>query len=149
MSRPFTLLTRVRYADCDAQGVMFNARYGDYVDLALTELYRVLFGGYQQLLARDMDFQVVRLLTEWQSPARFDDLIAISIQCNRVGNTSISFQLDFRQQPGGEPIATVEITNVMISASSHSKMPVSEAIRRALQDCAKGTLVDLSGNGRG
>ena len=34
MTSPFRYYTRVRYQDCDAQHVVFNARYGDYVDLA-------------------------------------------------------------------------------------------------------------------
>jgi len=37
---PFRLLLRVRYGECDAQQVVFNARYGDYVDVAATEFYR-------------------------------------------------------------------------------------------------------------
>ena len=34
---PFELLLRVRYSECDAQEVVFNARYADYADLAATE----------------------------------------------------------------------------------------------------------------
>ena len=41
---PFRLLLRVRYGECDAQQVVFNARYGDYVDVAATEFYRAVFG---------------------------------------------------------------------------------------------------------
>ena len=44
MSTPFTLLLRVRYGECDAQQVVFNARYGFYIDVAATEFYRALFG---------------------------------------------------------------------------------------------------------
>ena len=32
----FTLLLRVRYGECDAQEVVFNARYADYIDIAMT-----------------------------------------------------------------------------------------------------------------
>ena len=31
------VLIRVRYGECDAQGVLFNARYMDLVDVAFTE----------------------------------------------------------------------------------------------------------------
>src|SRR5262245_38413749 len=34
---PFRFLLRVRYGEVDAQKVVFNARWGDYVDLAVTE----------------------------------------------------------------------------------------------------------------
>ena len=42
MSLPFRFYFRVRYAECDAQKVVFNARYGDYVDLGFTEFLRAL-----------------------------------------------------------------------------------------------------------
>ena len=43
MSEPFRFRFRVRYNECDAQLVVFNARYADYVDLAMTEFMRALF----------------------------------------------------------------------------------------------------------
>jgi acyl-CoA thioester hydrolase len=36
-AKPFRYYVRVRYQDCDSQHVVFNARYGDYLDLAITE----------------------------------------------------------------------------------------------------------------
>lgn len=36
----FRYYLRVRYDECDAQKVVFNARYGAYVDLAVGEFYR-------------------------------------------------------------------------------------------------------------
>ena len=50
MPLPFRFRFRVRYGECDAQGVVFNARYGDYVDIAVNEYIRTLFGDYQRLL---------------------------------------------------------------------------------------------------
>lgn len=50
MTSPFEFRLRVRYGECDAQGVVFNARYGDYVDIAVNEYIRTLFGNYQNLL---------------------------------------------------------------------------------------------------
>ena len=40
MSQRFRYYVRVRYQDCDAQHVVFNARYGDYIDLACFEFLR-------------------------------------------------------------------------------------------------------------
>ena len=33
-SHPFRYYMRVRFQECDAQHVVFNARYGDYIDIA-------------------------------------------------------------------------------------------------------------------
>ena len=52
MSQPFTYLFRVRYAECDPQGVVFNGRYVEYTDVAFTEFVRTALGGYQELYRR-------------------------------------------------------------------------------------------------
>ncbi|MEQ9510770.1 MAG: hotdog domain-containing protein, partial [Alloalcanivorax xenomutans] len=77
MSEPFRYRLRVRYSECDAQHVVFNARYGDYVDLAMTEFMRALGRDYGALLARGLDNQVVKLTLEWKASARFDDVLEI------------------------------------------------------------------------
>src|SRR5687768_9142235 len=40
---PFRFLFRVRYGECDQQNIVFNARWGDYIDIACTEYLRALF----------------------------------------------------------------------------------------------------------
>ena len=44
MAEPFRYLLRVRYGECDAQMIVYNARWGDYVDIATTEFTRAVFG---------------------------------------------------------------------------------------------------------
>ncbi|HAB05505.1 MAG TPA: acyl-CoA thioesterase, partial [Alcanivorax sp.] len=66
MSERFRFRFRVRYNECDAQLVVFNARYADYVDLAMTEFMRSLGRDYKALLARGLDNQVVKMTLEWQ-----------------------------------------------------------------------------------
>ena len=45
LSEHFNFLLRVRYGECDAQQVVFNARYADYIDIAMTEYFREVVGG--------------------------------------------------------------------------------------------------------
>jgi len=72
---PFRFRFRVRYGECDAQGVVFNARYADFVDISVNEYIRTLFGDYQHLLDQDLDIQVVSLTVNWKAPAKFDDVL--------------------------------------------------------------------------
>ena len=44
MSDPFRHRLRVRYNECDPQGVVFNANYLTYFDLTMGELWRELGG---------------------------------------------------------------------------------------------------------
>ena len=74
MKPAFTFLLRVRYSECDAQKVVFNARYAEYVDIAATEFMRAIWGGYDHLLERGIDFQVVNLNINWLASAHFDEV---------------------------------------------------------------------------
>lgn len=149
MSAPFRLLLRVRYGECDAQQVVFNARYGDYADVALTEYFRALFGSYQALLAQGLDNQVVRMATDWTSPARFDEVLALEVETLRVGTTSYAMRVAIREHFSGRPVATTEIVYVLVSAREHAKTPVPDGLRARLLAGAPGVCVDMAGLGAG
>lgn len=147
MNLPFRLLLRVRYGECDAQQVVFNARYGDYVDVALTEYFRVLSGSYQSLIECGLDNQVVRMATDWRSPARFDEVLALAVETLRVGTTSYAMRVVISEYLSGRPVADTEIVYVMVSAARHEKMPVPDWLRERLLAGAPGVLVDMAGVG--
>ncbi|MCG8669292.1 MAG: acyl-CoA thioesterase [Pseudomonadales bacterium] len=142
---PFRFLLRVRYCECDAQLVVFNARYGDYVDTASTEYFRALFGDYQVLLDQGLDCQVVKLSTEWKSPARFDDVVQISVETSHIGNTSFSYQLTFRHYGSEQLIAVSNITYVMVDAKEFTKASIPDAVKNKLAEGAPGQMVNQAG----
>ena len=49
-SGPFVHRFRVRYHECDAQGIVFNANWFTYFDVTLTEWFRAAFGSYDALM---------------------------------------------------------------------------------------------------
>jgi acyl-CoA thioester hydrolase len=142
---PFRVLLRVRYYECDAQRVVFNARYGDYADTAVTEFFGYTVGGYKGMLDRNLDNQVVRFVTEWKSPARFDDVLSMSVECVRVGNTSFTVAVNFHQYPSGKEVARTEITYVMVTADTHQKMTVPDDFREKLLEGAPGQVINFAG----
>ena len=78
MSRSFRHRIRVRYSECDLQGVVFNANYLTYLDEAITELWRsAVEGGYEGMVERGVDMVVAEASIRYLSPARFDDEIEI------------------------------------------------------------------------
>lgn len=145
MNRPFELLLRVRYGECDAQQVVFNARYGDYVDLAITEYFRLVFGGFKELLKQGLDNQVVRLAIDWKSPARFDDVLALSVETTRIGNTSYTMSVRFTDHFSARRIASAEVTYVLVSAGDHQKLSLPADFRERLAAGAPGRRIDQSG----
>jgi acyl-CoA thioester hydrolase len=126
MPQPFCFRFRVRYNECDAQQVVFNARYGDYVDLAMTEFMRAMGCDYNQLLAQGLDNQVVKLTTEWQSSARFDDVLDVFVSLQHLGNTSFTLEADIRHADEGRAIARAEAVYVMMTTEPFAKTPVPD-----------------------
>lgn len=143
-SPAFLFRFRVRYPECDAQGVVFNARYGDYADLSMTEFLRATLGGYQALVDRHLETQVVRLLIEWKGPARFDDVICAHVVCSHMGTTSFALQATFTHTDG-RAIAQAEIRYVMVDGRTFTKVPVPDDLRSALIAGAPGCVIDQSG----
>ena len=141
----FTLLLRVRYGECDAQQVVFNPRYADYVDVAATEYFRTLFGGYDAFLDRGLDNQVVKLELQWQSSARFDDVLRIQVKTLRVGNTSYSFEITMIHDEENRPVAKAEIVYVLVDATEFHKLQVPNDVRETLLAGAPNVVVNQAG----
>jgi acyl-CoA thioester hydrolase len=141
---PFRYYLRVRYSECDAQKIVFNARYGEYVDLAVTEFIRAIGLNVSGTLV-DVDYQAVKQTAEWRAPARFDQVLEISVQPKHIGNTSFSLRSEFRIA-GNEPaIATVETIYVNVEPKQLTKAPIPENVRAALARGAPGVRVDHAG----
>jgi acyl-CoA thioester hydrolase len=87
---PLTNKLRVRYGECDPQGVVFNAHYLAYFDIAVTELLRSAFGSYQVLVDRGVDMVVAEAGVRYRRPAHFDDELTLEVQVTRLGTTSIT-----------------------------------------------------------
>ena len=146
MANPFEFLFRVRYGECDAQGVVFNARYGDYVDLALTEYMRAAMGGYNALVNMGFETQVVRLLTEWKAPARFDDVLKASVYPSHFGNTSFTVNFDFVNASTQVLVATSQATYVLVDAKNFTKQIIPAQIKSALLEGAVGKQINQAGS---
>ncbi|MBI3207194.1 MAG: acyl-CoA thioesterase [Myxococcales bacterium] len=146
MSDPFRLLLRVRYSECDAQGIVFNARYGEYMDVAACEYSRTLFGGVDGATT-GIDWRLVRQVTEWKAPARFDDVLEISVTTARVGTTSFTLSGVFRRRPDGLVLTEIETVYVVVDPTSGDKRPIAEHHRAPLIRGAPGVTLDLAGVG--
>lgn len=122
---------RVRYQECDPQGIVFNANYVAYVDVALTELWRGAFGSYDQVVAEHgIDLVVGSLTIDFRSSARPDDLIDIGLGLVAIGTTSMTWAIEIRRDE--ELLVEGSIRHVCVGATSLEKTPVPEPVRAVL-----------------
>lgn len=142
---PFRFRHRVRYGECDPQQVVFNARFGDYIDIGITEFQRVLFGGIQGLNALGIDMMVVKQTKEWRAPARFDDVLEQAIRVTRVGTTSFTVETDITRHPDAMAVMRAETIYVMIGFGTHTKVAIQGDIAERLLAGAPGQMIDHTG----
>lgn len=115
---------RVRYAECDLQGVVFNANYLVYVDDVIEQwLTRAVPAG-------DLDYMVKKATIEWSAPARRGDVLDLTASVSRWGRTS--YDVTVRGEVAGAEIFTAVMTCINVAPGTHTPTPVPDKVRAAL-----------------
>ncbi|NVI87320.1 thioesterase family protein [Actinomadura sp. BRA 177] len=137
MGEMFTHRLRVRYSECDQQGVVFNGHYLFFYDVALTEMWRALIGDYGEMVEGGYDLVVAEARIRYREGARFDELLDVSMPVAHLGTTSMIVRPEFRV--GERLIADGEVRHVFIDPASKAKREMPAQIRSVLEPHLDGT----------
>lgn len=121
---------RVRYNECDPLGVVFNANYLVYADLAISELWREHLGGYDQMMEDGLDLAVAEANLRYFKPLRFDDEFVAEVRVEHIGNKSLTTAWTLTR--GDEEVAAGTLAYVCVTSDSAESRPVPDSIREAL-----------------
>ncbi|MFD0690057.1 acyl-CoA thioesterase [Actinomadura fibrosa] len=135
MGEVFTHRIRVRYSECDQQGVVFNGHYLFYYDVALTELWRAAVCSPDAMVAAGYDLVVAEARIRYREGARFDELLDVRLPIARLGVTSMIVRPEFRV--GERLIADGEVRHVFIDPASKGKTEIPPDVRSALGPLAE------------
>ena len=125
------LQLRVRYAECDMQGHVFNSHYLTWFDMAHTEALRATVGGYQRLVERGIDFVVAEASVRYRRPARFDDELVVGVAFQPLGTTSLTS--DFVVRRDDDLLAEGTLRHVCVDATTFAKTPWPDWVRAAIE----------------
>ena len=131
---PFRHRMRVRYSECDQQNIVFNGHYLFYFDIALTELWREAIGPWQHMVERGVDAVVAEANTRFRSPARYDDVLQLRARITRLGNTSLTTEIDVVRD--GEVLVEGRLRHVFVDAQTWRKTKMPEWIAEGLRPFA-------------
>ena len=120
---------RVRYAECDAQGVVFNANYLTYMDVAMTELWRGAGIDYTEMVLRGADQVVAEASLRFHAPARFDHEVDLETLVTRLGNTGMTTRVRMLSVPDGSELVVGEIRHVFVTAGTQEKVRIPDCWR--------------------
>ena len=125
---------RVRYAEVDAQGIVFNSHYLTYFDCAITEYYRKIKYNYiSEVKKSNKDFHVIKTTIEYKKPISFDQIIDLGVKVSKIGNTSLTFNISIYPNRKHILLAEGNIIQVYTDQIKKCSTPLSKSFIKKIR----------------
>lgn len=123
---------RVRWAEVDLQGIVFNAHYLTYFDVGITEYWRAIGLRYPEGFVQQhgADIFVVKSTIEYHASARFDDELDVCGRIARIGRSSMVFVLEIHR--GDEHLISGEVVYVCADPHARRSVAVPQPLRERI-----------------
>jgi acyl-CoA thioester hydrolase len=122
---------RVRWAEVDMQGIVFNGHYLTYFDVAFTEYWRATgLPDVLQQAAAGQEMFARKASVEYQAPARFDEVLDIGVRCVALGRSSMRYLLEIHR--GDAHLVSGELVYVYADAAARKSVALPTAWRERL-----------------
>ena len=129
-----TTTVRVRYADTDKMGVVYNGTYLQYFEIGRTELLRAIGIAYSGLEESGYQLPLLEAHIEFKAPAKYDQLIDVITTYEHHSTAVIKLSYDVQHE--GRTLAVGYTRHTFVDATTWRPVrPPSvfrEAITRAL-----------------
>ena len=126
----FHISLRVRWMECDAQGIVFNGAYMGYLEVAQAEYFRNLGFSIYRVAWRDyFDSVVIKTVLEFKAPARVDEMLDLHVRVGNFGNTSLHLDVEIYHPSSDVLLTTIQAVYVGFRAESGTTLRVPDEIR--------------------
>jgi acyl-CoA thioester hydrolase len=123
---------RVRWAEVDRQGIVFNAHYLAFFDVGVTEYYRALGYPYPEgLAAHGTDLYVKKAEVEYHASAEYDDELEVAVRVSRLGRSSFEFTVEIYR--GAQLLVSGRLVYVNADPATRKSAPLPEFLREAIK----------------
>ncbi len=96
----FQVRYRVIYGDTDAGSVVYNANYLRFFEIGRTEMMRAWAMPYQEIEKQGFILTVTETYLRYKAPARYDDLLGISVCLAELKKVSCRFHYRITRTAG-------------------------------------------------
>lgn len=133
MTRPgfaFSTRFRVRYAEIDGQKVVFNSRYLEYADVAVTEFWE--WTGIEAALGEawtETEFHVRRAEIDYLKPFALGDTIEAFVRISRIGTSSLTQRFELCHATTGALHTVIDMVIVNVHLPSGQPLPIADPVR--------------------
>jgi YbgC/YbaW family acyl-CoA thioester hydrolase len=118
--QPFRTQRRVEFGDTDMAGIVHFANFFRFMESAECEFLRSRgLSVKMEWEGRSIGFPRVAASCDYVSPARFEDVLDVTVTLDRLGTKSVTYAFEFTR--GGVLIARGKVTSccVLIGADHH------------------------------
>jgi YbgC/YbaW family acyl-CoA thioester hydrolase len=125
MSPVFRTTRRVEFADTDMAGIVHFANFFRFMEAAEQEFLRSR--GLSVALeweGRAMGFPRVAAACDYLTPARFEDVLDVTVAIDRVGQKSVTYVFEFSRQ--GQAIASGRVSTVCCLVGEQNRLEAVE-----------------------
>ncbi len=127
----FAHTLRVRWAEVDMQGVVFNVHYFMYFDTAIAEYWRAIGFNYPaDMVKLGSDIYAVKATAEYHGSARYDELVDVACRVSRIGRSSMQFQFGIWRSD--EHLVSGELVYVNADPATRKSAPWPQALKDAV-----------------
>ena len=113
----FSITRRVEFGDTDMAGIMHFSNFFRFMEVAETDFLRDRGLNVSWLEGSiKWGFPRVSVACDYQKPAKFQDVLTVTVTLEKVGKKSVSYRFDFSNQRG-EPLAVGRMTSVFCSST--------------------------------
>jgi acyl-CoA thioester hydrolase len=110
---------RVRFAETDAQGIVFYGEYLTFMDEAFSAFVETVGYPYGSFEERGWDIHVVHAEVDYHAPAEFADELVNGMRVSAIRRSSITFDWVCRQRDG-ERVASGSVVHVAVDGDGES-----------------------------
>jgi len=123
---------KIRYSDCDPQGIVFNGNYARYWDDALTDWFEEAGFAGPGLAGLGVDVVTAHMEIDFEASASLGDTLQTRIVVEGYGNTSMTVGITTRRLSDGVVVATGREVIVFVDPAELRPTPVPEEVKSRL-----------------
>ena len=124
---------RIRWMECDAQGIVFNGAYLGYLELSTAEYWRNLgIGIYHLPRSGYFDLAVVKTTIEFRAPALVDEMVEACVRVSRIGNSSMDMQMELYRPNPETLLTTIDAVYVGYDSTARTSRRVPDDFRELI-----------------
>lgn len=130
----FSTRFKVRYAEIDGQKVVFNSRYLEYADVAVTEYWD--WTGIAAALGpvwQETEFHVRHTEIDYLKPFVLGDTVEAFVAVTRLGNSSLTQRFELCHAESGVLHTVIEMVIVNVHLPTGQPAPLAAEVRAFLE----------------